>query len=480
MKVSIRPPVRQSEGLLIEEYSICNTGQGVRVPGLFAFQLPARALESIPMNQRVVIVGGGFGGLAAATGLRKVPVDVTLIDKRNIHVFTPLLYQVATGGLSPGDITSPLRGVLRRQRNATVWLGTVTGVDAQHRTVYLTDAEVPYDTLIVAAGAHTAYFGHPEWAVHAPALKTVEDAVEMRRRILLAFEKAERTTDPVERRALLTFVVVGAGPTGVELAGALSELARDTLRRDFRAIDPSGAQIMLVEGGDRCIPAFPARLPEKCARHLERMGVHLLFNTMITGIDTEGVDVRRGDTIERIPARTVLWAAGVRGVELGQMIAKATGATLDRGGRVVVTPELTVPDHPDIHVVGDLALALGPNGEPLPGIAPVAMQQGRYVAKSIAAGLSERAATPFRYKNKGQLATIGRAAAVADLGPHLRFSGYPAWLLWLFVHILYLIEFQNRLLVLFQWTWSYFTWNRGARIITTAPPTQGPSRDRSD
>jgi NADH dehydrogenase len=414
----------------------------------------------------VVIVGGGFGGLNAALRLRRARVRVTLIDRRNVHLFQPLLYQVATGGLSPGDIVSPLRWILRRQRNTRVWLADVSRLDPSARTLHLADGTaVGYDTIVVATGVGNHYFGHDEWEERAPSLKTIEDAIEIRRRVLLAFEAAERETDREARKALLTFLVVGAGPTGVELAGTLSELARDTLRHDFRAIDTTAAQILLVEGLDRVLPDYPASLSEKCMRSLERLGVTVRTGTIVTEVADEWVEIENGGRTDRIPARTVLWAAGVRGSRLGYAIVTATGAELDKVGRVIVEPDLTVPGHPEIFVIGDLANFSHQGKEPLPGLAPVAMQQGRYVAKAIQKRLRGKPVEPFRYRDRGQLATIGRAAAVADL-KGFRFSGYPAWLLWLFVHLMYLVEFQNRILVLIQWAWLYFTRNRGARIIT--------------
>jgi NADH dehydrogenase len=422
----------------------------------------------MPSPHRVVIVGGGFGGLDAALALRRAPVQLTLLDRRNVHVFQPLLYQVATGGLSPGDIVSPLRWVLRRQGNAVVWLAEVADIDARGRRVMLADGEaVGYDTLVVATGAGNHYFGHDEWAPHAPSLKTVEDAVEIRRRVLLAFEAAERERNPERRQELVTFVVVGGGPTGVELAGALSELARDTLRHDFRCVDPRQARIILVEGADRALPSFPATLSRKAARSLTRLGVTVRTGALVTDVTGDHVDLRTRGLVERIPTRTVLWAAGVQGSPLGGVLAAAAGAELDRAERVRVAPDLTVPGYPEIFVIGDLAHVTASTRGPLPGLAPVAKQQGRYVAMVIRRRLRGEPSPPFRYRDRGTLATIGRAAAVADMG-RLRFSGYPAWLLWLFVHLMFLIEFQNRVLVLIQWAWHYFTRNRGARIITDA------------
>ena len=417
---------------------------------------------------RIVILGGGFGGLYAARRLRRPPAEVTLIDRRNFHLFQPLLYQVATGGLSPGQITSALRWVLRRQRNARVWLAEAKEIDADHRRVILADGMVSYDSLIVATGASHHYFGHDEWELHAPGLKTIEDATEIRGRLLRAFEAAEREPDPVRQREWLTFVVVGAGPTGVELAGALAELANHTLKKDFRAIDPAAARILLLEGADRVLPVYPAGLSLKGARSLARLGVSVRTATVVTDISGTTVRVRSGDTAEEIHARTVLWAAGVSASPMGRAIATATGARLDRVGRVLVEPDLTVPGHPEIFVIGDLANFSHQTGQPLPGVAPVAMAQGSYVARLIRRRLAGKESKAFRYFEKGQLATIGRAAAVADFG-RFRFSGYPAWLLWLFVHLMYLVEFENRVLVLVQWAWSYVTHNRGTRIIAGRP-----------
>lgn len=432
--------------------------------------------SQVSRAHRVTIIGGGFGGLKAAQHLRRAAVAVTLLDRRNVHVFQPLLYQVATGGLSPGDIVSPLRWVLRRRRNVRVWLAEVIGIDATARQVQLADGStVEYDTLILASGAGNDYFGHDGWARMAPSLKTIEDAIEIRRRVLLAFEAAEREPDPDTRRAWLTFVVVGGGPTGVELAGAVSELARDTLRHDFRSIDPRATKILLLEGMDRVLQAFPPSLSEKCRISLERLGVTVQTGTFVTELHEGRVDIKHGEHAGRIAARTVLWAAGVRASRLGQVVAAAAGAELDRSGRVLVEPDLSLPGHPEIFVLGDLAHVVQDAGDPLPGLAPVAMQQGQYVAEVISKRLDAKSYPRFRYRNRGQLATIGRAAAVADLG-RLRFSGYPAWVLWLFIHLMYLVEFENRVLVLIQWAWHYFTRNRGARIITEPRQPDATSR----
>jgi NADH dehydrogenase len=414
---------------------------------------------------QVVIVGGGFGGLRAAQALRAAPVEVTLIDRRNFHLFQPLLYQVATGALSPGDIASPLRHILRRQRNARVWLAEVTGIDVSSRRVVLRDGAVGYDALIVAAGAGYQYFGHDDWMALAPALKTVEEALDIRARIFSAFEAAERERDPAARRAWLTFVIVGGGPTGVELAGALGEIAHDTLRHDFRAIDPGEACIVLVEGADRVLPGYPPDLCSKAAASLARLGVTVRPGTTVVSIGADGVTMRAGSAEERIAARVVLWAAGVRAAPLAAILAQATGAERDRSGRILVGADLSIAGHPEIFVIGDMAHARGCDGRPLPALAPVAMQQGGYVARVIRDRLRGRTTAPFRYRDRGTMATIGRAAAVADLG-WIHFAGLPAWLVWLFVHLMNLVGFENRVLVLVQWAWSYLTWNRGARLIT--------------
>lgn len=395
---------------------------------------------------------------------------MTIIDRRNFHLFQPLLYQVATGALSPGEIASPLRYILRKQQNTEVLLAEVTDIDVDNRQVALNNGPVAhafYDTLIVATGARHHYFGNDQWAPLAPGLKTIEDATDMRSRILLAFEKAEREPDAEMRRAWLTFVVVGAGPTGVELAGALGEIANDTLRHDFRRINPRDAHIFLLEGADRVLPLYPPELSAEAEKSLIRLGVRPRTQTIVTGIDAEAVTTRRGDRVDRIPTRTVLWAAGVQASPLGRVLAERSAAPLDRAGRVVVESDLTIPGHPEILVAGDLAHFSHQTGPALPGVAPVAMQQGRYAAQLISQRLKGETPPPFRYRDKGSLATIGRAAAVADFG-RIRFGGFLAWLAWLFIHLLYLVEFENRLLVLIEWTYNYVTRNRGARLITGA------------
>jgi NADH dehydrogenase len=425
-------------------------------------------------RHRVVIVGGGFGGLNVARRLRGAPVEVVLVDRRNFHLFQPLLYQVATGGLSPADIASAHRWILRRQRNARVWLGEVIGIEVNGQRVMLRDGDLSYDTLVIATGARHDYFGRDDLERNAPGLKTIEDATEIRRRVLNAFEAAEREPDPDERSRWLTFVVVGAGPTGVELAGAIAELANQTMKPDFRTADTRQARILLVEGADRVLRTYPPDLSAKAARSLTRLGVEVRTRTLVTDIlDTE-VKLRVDERAESLPTRTVLWGAGVKASRLGLAVANATGGAIDEIGRVMVEPDLTVPGHPQIFVIGDLANFSHQTGGPLPGVAPVAMAQGRYVARVIKRRLSGKETGAFRYFDKGQLATIGRAAAVADFG-RLRFSGYPAWLLWLFVHLMYLVEFESRVLVLVQWAWNYFTRHRGARLIA-----HGDARVSSD
>lgn len=425
-------------------------------------------------RHRVVIVGGGFAGLQVARRLRRAPIEVVLVDRRNFHLFQPLLYQVATGGLSPADIASAHRWILRKQRNARVWLGDVTTIDGGERRVLLRDGELPYDTLVVATGVRHDYFGRDELETHAPGLKTIEDATEIRRRVLNAFEAAEREPDADERNTCLTFVVVGAGPTGVELAGAIAELANQTMKRDFRAVDTTSARILLVEGADRVLPTYPPDLSAKAARSLARLGVEVRTDTMVTDIAKTEVRLRSKESEELLSTRTVLWGAGVKASPLGRAVADATGGTVDKIGRVMVEPDLTVPGHPEVFVIGDLANFPHQTGKPLPGVAPVAMAQGRYVARVIKRRLQGNETKAFHYFDKGQLATIGRAAAVADFG-RLRFSGYPAWLLWLFVHLMYLVEFENRVLVLVQWAWNYLTRNRGARLIAHSDFPTGQS-----
>ena len=404
----------------------------------------------------VVILGGGFAGLRCARALRGVPVRITLIDRSNHHLFQPLLYQVATASLSPSDIASPIRSILKRQTNLEVWMGEAVDVDVDRRVVLLRDGEIPYDYLVVATGVTHAYFGRDDWAPHAPGLKTVDDALEIRRRFLLAFETAEREADEAARRRLLTFVIVGAGPTGVELAGAMAEIARQVMPREFRSIDTTTARILLVEGADRVLPGYPPSLSAKARRQLERLGVEVRTGARVTEIEEGAVWI--GD--ERIEAGNVFWAAGVAASPLGARL----GAEVDRAGRVKVAPDLSVPGHPEVFVAGDLA-AVEQGGRPVPGVAPAAMQMGRHVARAIRADLEGRPRPVFRYFDKGSLATIGRAAAVAEIAG-LKLSGLVAWLVWVFVHILYLIGFRNRLVVMVQWAWAYLMYQRGVRLIT--------------
>ncbi len=425
----------------------------------------------------VVIIGGGFGGLYAARSLGRVPARVTLVDRRNYHLFQPLLYQVATGGLSPANIAAPLRALLHRQQNTSVVMAEVLDIDVKARRLVFGDGgplDLQYDTLIVASGSKFNYFGHDEWPELAPGLKTVEDALTIRRRVLCAFEKAELETDPQQQRACMTFVVVGAGPTGVEMAGALAELAHHTLRRDFRNVHPTDATILLVEAQDHVLGQFPPELQRKAQKSLERLGVTVRLGTTVTEIDPRGATVKTGDRSETIPAGAVLWTAGVKAQALGAALARATGLATDRVGRLAVEPDLSLPGHREIFVIGDLASFSHQTPQPLPGLAPVAMQEGRYVAKVISRRLEGRQPPKaFRYFDRGNMATIGRAAAVADLG-WLHISGYLAWLTWLFVHLLYLVQFQNRLLVLIQWAYSYLTRGRAARLITQEPPRVDP------
>jgi NADH dehydrogenase len=409
------------------------------------------------VNPRVVIVGGGFGGLYAARALRRAEVAVTLVDRSNHHLFQPLLYQVATAALSPAHIAVALRRVLRRQRNVAVVMAEAAAIDLARKRVELRDGEVPYDYLILATGATHSYFGHDEWAAHAPGLKSLDDALEIRRRMLLAYEAAEREPDPARRAALLTFVVVGGGPTGVELAGALAEIARHVLARDFRAIDPASARVVLVEAGPRLLPAFAPDLSAAAARRLEEMGVQVRLGVPVTHIDAEGVTVGE----DRTASRCVLWAAGVQASPL----ARSLGVPLDRAGRVIVEPDLSVTGAPEAFVIGDLAAAKAPDGNLVPGVAQGAIQGGRHAVRNILRLIKGEKTEPFRYVDKGSLATIGRAAAVAQIGK-LHLSGFLAWLLWLVVHILTLIGFRNRFVVLIEWAVVYLRYERGARLIT--------------
>lgn len=417
-------------------------------------------------RHHVVIVGGGFGGLHAARALKKAPVRVTLIDRRNFHLFQPLLYQVATGGLSPADIASPLRGILSRQKNIQVLLGEVTGFDLPNQFVELGDQTIHFDSLIVASGVRHHYFGNTNWEQHAPGLKTIEDALAIRRRILYAFEAAERETNPALVQAWLTFVVVGGGPTGVEMAGAIGEIARYTLRHNFRAIDPSRAKICLVEGLNQVLSSYRPKLAARAAHDLEQMGVDVHLNTLVTDIQADYVVLKSGEATQVVQAKTIIWAAGVQASPLGKQLADAAGAKVDRLGRVLVEPDMSLPSYPTIFVIGDLANRSDAEGQPLPGVALVAIQQGKYVARLITKRLkNEPAPPPFRYVNLGSMATIGRARAVADMG-WLRLTGYWGWLAWLFVHLMRLVGYENRISVFVQWAYNYVTRNRSARLIT--------------
>jgi NADH:ubiquinone reductase (H+-translocating) len=410
-----------------------------------------------PSRPQVIVIGGGFAGLWCTRALAKAPLDITLIDRANHHLFQPLLYQVATAGLSAGDIAAPLRHILRAQRNVTVRLGEVTEIDVDARRVGLADgASVAYDGLLVASGATHAYFGHDEWAAHAPGLKTLDDAMTLRGRLLLAFEHAESATTEAERDAWLTFAIVGGGPTGLELAGTLAEIARHTLAGEFRRIDPARARVQLIEAGPRVLAGFPPELSEKAAKQLRNLGVQVLTGAPVQSIDAEGY-VRGG---ERTVARTVLWAAGVAASPLGRLL----GAPLDRAGRVRVEPDLSLPGHPEVFVAGDLAALTQANGKPVPGVAPAAKQMGAHVARNIAARLAGRPTTPFAYQDYGNLATIGRMAAVVDLRG-LKFSGLLAWWFWLAAHVFFLIGFRNRFTVLINWAWAYWTYQRHARVV---------------
>jgi NADH dehydrogenase len=409
------------------------------------------------MNKRVVIVGAGFGGLSAAKGLAGSPFDVTVIDRHNYHLFQPLLYQVATAGLSPADIASPIRGILARAQNINVVLGKVSGVDTVRREVIAEGHHIAFDYLILATGAQHAYFGHGDWAAFAPGLKTIDDATYIRRRILLAFEKAETESDPTERARLLNFVIVGGGPTGVEMAGAIAELANRALAKDFRSIDPRCARIILVEAAPRLLTPFDPSLSEAAKRSLEQLGVEVRLGAAVTALDNEGVSIGT----ERIEARTVIWGAGVMASPAGLWL----GAEADRVGRVNVAPDLSVPGHPDVFVIGDTAAAPGADGKPLPGVAPVAKQQGQYVARLLIARESGKTVPPFRYRDFGSLATIGRSRAVVQMGG-VKLKGFIAWLLWSVAHIYFLIGFRNRFVVATNWLWNYLTFQRGTRLIT--------------
>jgi NADH:ubiquinone reductase (H+-translocating) len=431
-------------------------------------------------QHRVVILGGGFGGLNAAQKLKHAPVQVTLIDRRNFHLFQPLLYQVATGSLSPGEIAAPLRGVLSKQKNAQVLLGEAADIDPVAKRVILRDGgEYFYDSLIVATGSQTSYYGNEGWREWAPSLKSIEEATAIRHKILYAFERAERSSSEEDARAWLTFVIVGGGATGLELAGALAEIANETLKNDFRQINPREARIIVMEGGPRVLGSFPEDLSAKAEKLVSRLGVELHKGVMVTCIDSHGVMYKSGAESKRLPSKTVLWAGGVTANEFGRRLAERTKAETEYSGRIKVGPDLTIPGYPDIFIVGDLALSLDQNGKPLPGVAQVAIQGGTYAAETVRARLTgKKDIKPFHYFNKGDMAVIGRAAAVANIfGLHL--SGLIAWLTWLFIHLMYIVEFQSRVLVFVQWGFEYLTFSRGARLITGVAATDSLDKPAS-
>ncbi len=418
------------------------------------------------MAHRVVIVGGGFAGLTAARALKRAPVEITLLDRRNFHCFQPLLYQVATGGLSPANIAAPLRGILQKQKNCTTLLADVHRIDPVKQIVYSNLDEHPYDSLLICTGASHTYFGHDEWGKNAPGLKTLEDAVAIRARLFLAFEKAEASTDPTERERLLTFVVIGAGPTGVELAGAIAELSRHTLKGNFRNIDPASARIILLEGGDRVLASYVPKLSTSALHALQRLGVDVRLGATVTQVAEQSVTYQLNGEQTQLPAHVILWAAGVQGSPLGKLIAEVTHDKMDRQGRLMVQNNLTLPSHDNIFILGDLA-HVEQDGKLLPGVAPVAMQMGTYAVRLIQARLHGKTIPPFKYHDKGSMATIGRGAAVADLNI-MKLTGYPAWLAWLFLHVIFLVGFESKILVLFQWAWNYITRGRSARLIADA------------
>ena len=433
----------------------------------------------MPSPHRVLILGGGFAGLVAAQTLKRADVEVTLLDKRNFHLFQPLLYQVATGSLSPAEVAAPIRAVLSSQKNVEVLLGEAVDIDPAAKKILLADGEAfPYDTLIIATGSQTSYYGNDHWRENAPSLKSVEEATRMRHKLLYAFERAERAETEAEERAWLNFVIVGAGATGLELAGAIAEIAHHTLKHDFRRIRPQEARIILMEGGPRVLPPYPEDLSAKAEKLVKDLGVEIMLGAFVTNIDAEGVSYQHNETSVTLPARTVFWAGGVTATPFARKVAERLGAETDRNGRLKVQPDLTVPNHPDIFVLGDLAISYDAKGNPLPGVAQVAIQGGRYAAKLIKARLAGRTLPPFKYFDKGDMAVIGRAAAVANVfGIHV--SGFIAWFIWLFIHLIYIVEFQSRIIVLIQWGFLYLTFNRTARLITgelsNDPPCPDPS-----
>jgi NADH dehydrogenase len=439
--------------------------------------------EMTPQLHRLVILGGGFGGLYAAKALKRADLDITVVDRRNYHLFQPLLYQVATGSLSPGEIAAPIRGVLSAQKNVRVLLGEAVDIDPVEKRVTLKDGgAIGYDSLIVATGSQGTYFGHEEWHTWAPNLKSIEDATMIRHKVLLAFEAAERATDAEQQRAWLTFVVVGGGATGVEVAGALTEIANHTMKHDFRSIRSQDARILVVDSGERVLSTYPIDLSRKAEKQLIKLGARVRTGVMVTGVDEDGVTLKTADGEEHIAAHTIIWAAGVAVTDFGKLLAKRTMAPTNRAGQIQVAGDLTIPNFPDIFVVGDLATLKDKKGKPLPGVAQVAMQGGAYAAKVVMKrAKGEPNTAPFHYFNKGDIAVIGRAAAVADIfGVHV--WGFPAWLVWLFIHLLYIVEFQNRILILIEWGFLYLTFNRGARLITGKAATKalGPKEPLED
>jgi NADH:ubiquinone reductase (H+-translocating) len=433
----------------------------------------------MPSPHRVLILGGGFAGLVAAQTLKRADVDITLLDKRNFHLFQPLLYQVATGSLSPAEIAAPIRAILSHQKNVEVLLGEAVDIDPQSKKVLLADGDAfPYDTLIIATGSQTSYYGNDHWRENAPSLKSIEEATRMRHNLLYAFERAERAESEAEERAWLTFIIVGAGATGLELAGALAEIAHHTLKHDFRRIRPQEARIILMEGGPRVLAPYPEDLSAKAEKLVKNLGVEIMLGAFVTNIDTDEVCYKHGETSGTVPARTVFWAGGVTATPFARKVAERLNAQTDRSGRLKVNPDLTVPNHPEIFVLGDLAISYDAQGNPLPGVAQVAIQGGKYAGKLIKARLAGRTLPPFKYFDKGDMAVIGRAAAVANVfGIHV--SGFIAWFLWLFIHLIYIVEFQSRIIVLIQWGFLYLSFSRSARLITgelaSDQPTSNPS-----
>src|ERR1700676_5151910 len=433
----------------------------------------------MPDLHRVLILGGGFAGLVAAQTLKRADVDITLLDKRNFHLFQPLLYQVATGSLSPAEIAAPIRAVFSHQKNVEVLLGEAVDIDPEAKKILLADGGVfPYDTLIIATGSQTSYYGNDQWRKNAPSLKSIEEATTMRHNPLYAFERAERAETEAEERAWLNFVIVGAGATGLELAGALAEIAHHTLKHDFRRIRPQEARIILMEGGPRVLSPYPEDLSAKAERLVKHLGVEVMLGAFVTNIDADGVSYKHGDASGTVPARTVFWAGGVTATPFARKVAERLNAETDRAGRLKVSPDLTFPNHPEIFVLGDLALANDAGGNPLPGVAQVAIQGGRYAGKLIKARLAGRTLPPFKYFNKGDMAVIGRAAAVANIfGVHV--SGFIAWFIWLFIHLIYIVEFQSRIIVFIQWGFLYLSFNRSARLIT-GDISRDPPSPRAD